>query len=75
MKLTVSTDTRRQVLELRRRHSLRAVAEQTGLPLGTVKTIYPANRGPCRFSARCYSDGAETAAAPVLVRYAPTVRP
>jgi hypothetical protein len=39
MKPTVSTDTRRQVLELRRRHSLRAVAEQTGLPLGTVKTI------------------------------------
>lgn len=39
MKPAVSTDTRRQVLELRRRHSLRAVAEQTGLPLGTVKTI------------------------------------
>lgn len=39
MKQTVSPETRQQVLELRRRHSLRAVAEQTGLPLGTVKTI------------------------------------
>ena len=28
-----------QVLELRRNHSLREVAAQTGLPLGTVKTI------------------------------------
>lgn len=28
-----------KVLELRRSHSLREVAEQTGLPLGTVKTI------------------------------------
>lgn len=28
-----------QVLELRRGHSLREVAAQTGLPLGTVKTI------------------------------------
>ncbi len=39
MKPGVSTDTRRRVLELRRRHSLREVAEQTGLPIGTVKTI------------------------------------
>lgn len=39
MKQTVSSDKRQQVLELRRRHSIRAVAEQTGLPLGTVKTI------------------------------------
>ena len=35
----VSDDLRRQVLDLRRRHSLREVAEATGLPLGTVKTI------------------------------------
>lgn len=34
-----SDDLRRQVLDLRRRHSLREVAEATGLPLGTVKTI------------------------------------
>lgn len=39
MKPTVSPDTRRQVLELRRRHSLREVAERTCLPLGTVKTL------------------------------------
>ena len=39
MKPGVSPDTRRQVLELRRRHSLREVAERTGLPLGTVKTL------------------------------------
>ncbi len=39
MKQTVSPETRQQVLELRRQHSIRAVAEQTGLPLGTVKTI------------------------------------
>ncbi len=39
MKPGVSPDTRRQVLELRRRHSLREVAEHTGLPLGTVKTL------------------------------------
>lgn len=35
----VSEETRNQVLELRRRHSLREVANITGLPLGTVKTI------------------------------------
>ncbi|AYN14303.1 hypothetical protein CHR29_03770 [Pseudomonas monteilii] len=35
----VSDEQRRQVLELRRRHSLREVAEATGLPLGTVKTL------------------------------------
>lgn len=35
----VSDDLRRRVLDLRRRHSLREVAEATGLPLGTVKTI------------------------------------
>lgn len=39
MKPGVSPDTRRQVLELRRCLSLREVAEHTGLPLGTVKTI------------------------------------
>ncbi|WP_257604435.1 hypothetical protein [Pseudomonas sp. UMAB-08] len=39
MKQRVSEDQRRQVLDLRRRHSLREVAEATGLPLGTVKTI------------------------------------
>ena len=37
MKPPVSPKT--QVLELRRTHSLREVAAQTGLPLGTVKTI------------------------------------
>ncbi len=37
MKPLVSIKTK--VLELRRIHSLREVAEQTGLPLGTVKTI------------------------------------
>lgn len=35
----VSDDLRHRVLDLRRRHSLREVAEATGLPLGTVKTI------------------------------------
>lgn len=35
----VAEDQRRQVLELRRRHSLREVASITGLPLGTVKAI------------------------------------
>ncbi|WP_454862807.1 hypothetical protein [Pseudomonas hormoni] len=35
----VSDEQRRLVLELRRRHSLREVAEATGLPLGTVKTL------------------------------------
>lgn len=39
MKPPVSPESRQKVLELRRRHSLREVAEQTGLPLGTVKTI------------------------------------
>lgn len=39
VKQRVSDEQRRQVLELRRRHSLREVAEATGLPLGTVKTI------------------------------------
>jgi hypothetical protein len=38
-KQRVSDEQRRQVLELRRRHSLREVAEATGLPLGTVKTL------------------------------------
>lgn len=38
-KQRVSNDQRQQVLELRRRHSLREVAEITGLPLGTVKTL------------------------------------
>lgn len=38
-KLRVSDEQRRQVLDLRRRHSLREVAEVTGLPLGTVKTL------------------------------------
>ncbi|MGV8865137.1 MAG: hypothetical protein ACOH2T_28850 [Pseudomonas sp.] len=39
MKRRVSEDQRRQVLDLRRRHSLREVAKATGLPLGTVKTL------------------------------------
>jgi len=39
MKQVVSTDVRQQVLHLRRHNSLSAVAKQTGLPLGTVKTI------------------------------------
>ena len=39
LKPGVSSDARQQVLTLRRRHSLREVAAQTGLPLGTVKTI------------------------------------
>lgn len=38
-KQRVSEEQRRQVLDLRRRHSLREVAEATGLPLGTVKTL------------------------------------
>ena len=38
-KQRVSDEQRRQVLDLRRKHSLREVAEATGLPLGTVKTI------------------------------------
>jgi hypothetical protein len=39
LKQGVSEDQRRQVLDLRRRHSLREVAKATGLPLGTVKTL------------------------------------
>ena len=39
LKPGVSSDARQQVLTLRRSHSLREVAAQTGLPLGTVKTI------------------------------------
>ena len=39
MKPSVSPEIRRQVLELRRSLSLSKVAERTGLPLGTVKTI------------------------------------
>lgn len=39
VKQPVSEEQRRQVLDLRRRHSLREVAEATGLPLGTVKTL------------------------------------
>lgn len=39
MKPDVSTEKRRQVLELRRCHSFNQVAERTGLPVGTVKTI------------------------------------
>lgn len=39
MKPTVSTEVRQHVLDLRRRHSLRKVADLTGLPLGTVKTV------------------------------------
>ncbi len=39
MKPPVSTNVRQQVLHLRRNNSLSAVATQTGLPLGTVKTI------------------------------------
>lgn len=35
----VSPDIRRQVIELRRRHSFREVARLAGLPLGTVKAI------------------------------------
>ena len=38
-KQRVSDAQRQQVLSLRRRHSLREVAEATGLPLGTVKTL------------------------------------
>ncbi|GAA0417920.1 hypothetical protein GCM10008969_46450 [Pseudomonas veronii subsp. inensis] len=39
LKQRVSEEQRRQVLDLRRRHSLREVAKATGLPLGTVKTL------------------------------------
>lgn len=39
MKTTTPPEVRRQVLALRRSHSLREVAEITGLPLSTVKTL------------------------------------
>lgn len=39
LKQSVSPTARQQVLHLRRHQSLSAVAKQTGLPLGTVKTI------------------------------------
>jgi len=39
MKPPVSPEVRKRVLELRRSQPLREVAEQTGVPLGTVKTI------------------------------------
>lgn len=39
MKTPISSEVRQQVLDLRRCHSLREVAEQTGLSIGTVKTI------------------------------------
>lgn len=39
MKTPVSPETRQRVIDLRRRHSLREVAKQTGIPLGTVKTL------------------------------------
>ena len=39
MKPPVSAEVRQRVLDLRHRHSLRQVADLTGLPLGTVKTI------------------------------------
>jgi hypothetical protein len=39
MKPLVSTDARQRVIELRRNHSYAEVAKQTGLPVGTVKTI------------------------------------
>lgn len=39
MKQPVSPDTRHHILDLRRRFSFGEVAKQTGLPIGTVKTI------------------------------------
>lgn len=39
MKTPVSPETRQLILDLRRRHSLSEVAAQTGIPLGTVKTL------------------------------------
>ena len=39
MKTLISLQLRQQVLDLRRSYSLSEVAERTGLPLGTVKTI------------------------------------
>ncbi|WP_205203100.1 hypothetical protein [Azonexus hydrophilus] len=39
MKQGVSIEAKAKVLDLRRRYSIREVADQTGLPVGTVKTI------------------------------------
>lgn len=39
MKQTVSPETRQQILQMRRSHSVRQVAEHLSLPIGTVKTI------------------------------------
>jgi hypothetical protein len=39
MKPSVSPEARQQIVSLRRSHSLREVAERTGIPIGTVKTI------------------------------------
>ena len=39
MKHPVSTQMRKRIIELRCSHSLREVADQTGFPVGTVKTI------------------------------------
>lgn len=39
LKQGVSLEAKSRVVDLRRRYSIREVAEQTGLPLGTVKTI------------------------------------
>ena len=39
MKTLLSPEVHQRVLDLRRSYSLREVAEQTGLPIGTVKTI------------------------------------
>ena len=39
LKPLVSQDTRQRVIELQRRHSFAEVTKQTGLPVGTVKTI------------------------------------
>lgn len=39
MKQGVTSDQRRQVIDLRRRHSFREVAQATGLKVGTVKAI------------------------------------
>lgn len=39
VKQGVTDEQRRRVIELRRRHSFREVAKETGLPIGTVKAI------------------------------------
>jgi hypothetical protein len=39
LKQGVSIEAKARVLDLRRRYSIREVAEQTGMPVGTVKTI------------------------------------